>query len=137
MFLPLVAINMSRNCKYLCHGMTITHPLQSWEQVPGQSTGAQTQSWRVAVQPRFLSYLAEKDLTNQNGISGERKKPSWIEPSPRTGSGHPVCHAGPSSSAQPQHTFRVQTPCFAVTVTWRKKHLPNADVKKSWFETEI
>lgn len=56
--------------------MTITHPLQSWEQVLEQSRGAQTQSSRVAVQPGFLSYHAEKALTNQNGISGERKNPA-------------------------------------------------------------
>lgn len=51
--------------------MTIARPLQLREQVLGQGRGAQTQSSRVAVQPGFLSYHAEKALTKENGISGE------------------------------------------------------------------
>lgn len=121
MFLPLVAKNMSRNCKYLSWNDNRAPPT-----VMGADTGTETQSSRVAVQPGFLSYHAEKALTKENGISGERKKPSWIDPSPRIGSGHPVCHAGPSSSTQPQHTFSVQRPCFAVIVTFS-----NVDVKSS------
>lgn len=95
---------MSRNCKYLSWNGNRATP-----KVTGAGTGdraweVQTQSLKVATHRGFLSDHAAEAF-KENEISGERKKPSWMEPFPRTGSRHPAWRKSSTGDDVSRWTF--------------------------------